>query len=458
MFRRITVIVISLFFLFAFTGKAVSQNDFIFEFDYSVFQDEAGKNIVEFYYSFSPDNLIFTKKEGNFEANGKLDIEVINKDIAKTVVLKSFKVPIVLKDTSNNAKDFKLTGQINILLDAGLYEFRINASDFSDQSRNFAANETLTLKPFPDAVVSMSTIQLGTSIVKSTDVDNIFYKNTLEVTPNPSGLYGNNIATLFYYLELYNLTVSQLGEKYKVIASIADQDGRDIKTSSKLYDVKADSKVEFGSFDVSGLPSNRYLFQVKLFDAKEQELIRGFKYFYIFSSDTTSTLHNLSDIENEYLLSEYPKMKEETVEEEFKKAIYIMSDIQKNQFEGLTSVDEKRMYMFKYWKLINSIISKKEYFARLDFATKNFRSDFRDGWKTDRGRVYAIYGKYDDIDRFPYEGSTRAYEVWTYNKLQGGIIFVFIDMSAGFGDYVMVHSTAQNELRDDSWQDKLSIR
>jgi len=458
MFRRITVIIIILFSLFAFTGSAVSQNDFIFEFDYSVFQDETGKNIVEFYYSFSPDNLIFSKKDGSFEANGKLDIEVINKDIAKTVVLKSFKVPVVLKDTSGNAKDFKLTGQINILLDAGLYEFRINASDLSDVSRNFTANETVTLKPFPDADVSMSTIQLGTSIVKSTDVDNIFYKNTLEVTPNPSGLYGNNIATLFYYLELYNLTVSQLGEKYKVIASIADQDGRDIKTSSKLYDVKADSKVEFGSFDVSGLPSNRYLFQVKLIDAKEQELIRAFKYFYIFSSDTTSTLHNLSDIENEYLLSEYPKMKEETVEEEFKKAIYIMSDIQKNQFEGLTSVDEKRMFMFKYWKLINSIISKKEYFARLDFATKNFRSDFRDGWKTDRGRVYAIYGKYDDIDRFPYEGSTRAYEVWTYNKLQGGIIFVFIDMSAGFGDYVLVHSTAQNELRDDSWQDKLSIR
>lgn len=458
MLKRITVIIISLFSLLAFNGNAVSQNDFIFEFDYSVFQDDAGKNIVEFYYAFSPDNLIFNKKNGGFEANGKFDIEVINKDIAKTVVLKSFKVPVVLSDTSGNAKDFKLTGQINILLDAGVYEFRINASDFSDGSRNFSANETVTLKPFPNDVVSMSTIQLGTSIVKSNDVDNIFYKNTLEVTPNPSALFGNNIATLFYYLELYNLTVSQLGDKYKIIASIADQDGSEIKATSKLYDVKTDSKVEFGSFDVSGLPSSKYLFQVKLIDAKEQELIRAFKYFYVFSSDTNLTLHNFSDIENEYLLSEYPKMKEETVADEFSKAIYIMSDIQKNQFEGLSSVDEKRMYMFKFWKLINPIISKKEYFARLDFANKNFRSDFRDGWKTDRGRVYAIYGKYDEIDRFPYEGSTRAYEVWTYNKLQGGIVFVFIDMSAGFGDYVMVHSTAQNELRDDNWQEKLRIR
>jgi GWxTD domain-containing protein len=448
----------SIVILFVFTGNALSQNDFLFEFDYSVFQDETGKNIIEFYYSFNPENLLFTATDRGFEANGKLDLEVINKEFEKTVVLKSFKVPVVLKDTSGIAKNFKLTGQINMLLDSGLYEFRINASDFSDENRNFTATELVSLNSFPDAVVSMSTIQLGTAIVKSNDTENIFYKNTLEVTPNPSGLFGNNISTLFYYLEVYNLSVSQLGEKYKVTASIADKDGTDLKTTSKIYDVKTDSKVEFGSFDVSGLPSNRYLFQVKLFDAKEQEIIRAFKYFYVFSSDTASTLHNLSDIENEYLISEYPKMKEETVVDEFNKAIYIMSDIQKNQFEGLISVDEKRMYMFKFWKLINSIISKKEYFARIDFANKNFKSDFREGWKTDRGRVYAIYGKYDDIDRFPYEGSTRAYEVWTYNKLQGGVVFVFIDMSSGFGDYVMVHSTAQNELRDDNWQEKLRIR
>ncbi|HMT12194.1 MAG TPA: GWxTD domain-containing protein, partial [Ignavibacteria bacterium] len=158
----------------------------------------------------------------------------------------------------------------------------------------------------------------------------------------------------------------------------------------------------------------------------------SFKYFYVFNDDITNNNNqNLTDIENEYLLSDYPKMPEKQVDDEFKKAIYLMSDKQKEQYEALSELDQKRMFMFKYWKGIAPYIPKKDYFSRIDFANKNFKSDFREGWKTDRGRVYAIYGKYSEIERYPYEGSTRAYEIWTYNNIQGGAIFVFMDNSAG---------------------------
>lgn len=446
------------FVLFVFIYPAIAQTDFTFDFDYSLFKDESGKNIVEFYYSFNPDNLIFENVNGEFLANGRLDLEVVNINLGKAVVYKSFKVPVNLKDTSGSAKDFKLTGQINMLLDSGLYEFKINASDFSNPSSSFNAVEQVKLKDFPSGYVSMSTIQLGTGIVKSSDVENIFYKNTLEVTPNPSALFGNNLSHLYYYLELYDLNPAQLGSKYKVTASISDLNGNDLKTTSKVYDLKTDSKVEFGSFDLEALTSNRYLFQVRLFDDKDLELIKAFKYFHVFSSDTAVISANLTDVESEFLLSEYAAMSEEKVDEEFAKAIYIMQDLQKKQYESLKTIDEKRFFMFWFWKAVSAIITKKEYFERQKYADKNYRSDFRDGWKTDRGRVYSLFGKYDEIDRFPYEGSTRAYEIWTYNALQGGVSFVFVDMSAGFGDYVLVHSTAQNELRDDNWREKLRIR
>lgn len=444
--------------LYTFIYPAFAQTDFTFDFDYSLFKDESGKNIVEFYYSFNPDNLIFEQVNGEFQANGRLDLEVVNKTLGKAVVYKSFKVPVNLKDTSGTTKDFKLTGQINMLLDSGLYEFKINASDFSNPSSSFSAVEVVTLKDFPAGSVSMSTIQLGTKIVKSSDMENIFYKNTLEVTPNPSSLFGNNLSHLYYYLELYDLNSAQLGSKFKVTASVSDLNGNELKTVSKVYDLRTDSKVEYGSFDINGLTSNRYLFQVRLFDEKDQEQIKAFKHFYVFSSDTSGKSSDLTDAETEFLISDYAAMSEEKVDDEFAKAIYIMQDLQKKQYESLKTIDEKRFFMFRFWKALSKIIPKKEYFERLKYADKQFKSDFRDGWKTDRGRIYSLYGKYDEIDRFPYEGSTRAYEVWTYNKLQGGVTFVFIDMTAGFGDYVLVHSTAQNELRDDNWQDKLSIR
>lgn len=437
---------------------AISQPNLTFDYDYAIFRDQGTKVYLELYYAFPASELLFNKNSGGYEASGKLQLDVVNKTTGKTIVAKDFKVPITLADTSGQGKNFKLTGQINLLLDSGSYLLKMIASDFNDPSKTNSAEEEIMLKPFLEGKLMMSTVELSTGIVKSTDENNLFYKNTLEVVPNPGNLFGNNLSTLYYYLELYNLNTQELGDKYSVTVTIANKDGTEIKSSTKKYDLKSESKVEFGSVDISGLPSNSYQLFIKLLNSGDKELLRAYKYFYVFSSDTNYTPTVLTDIENEFLLSEYTKMTEKQLDDDFNKAIYLMSDQQKERYESLKSLDEKRIYMFKYWKGIAPYISKKDYFSRIDFANKNFKSDLREGWKTDRGRIYAIYGKYDEIERYPYEGSTRAYEIWTYNKIQGGVMFVFMDNSSGFGDYVQIHSTAQNEPSDPDWKERLNIR
>jgi GWxTD domain-containing protein len=200
------------------------------------------------------------------------------------------------------------------------------------------------------------------------------------------------------------------------------------------------------------------LLNIKFVDSKNQELGKAFKSFYVYNDEVVTNVENFSDLEKEFVVSEYYKMTEDEIENEYNKAIYLMPFKDKEQYEALKTIEGKRLAMFKFWKSAAQIVSKKEYYSRIEYSNKYFKSDYREGWKTDRGRIYCIYGKYDDIERYPYEGPTRAYEIWTYNKLQGGAVFVFIDMSSGFGDYILVHSTAQNEIRDDAWQEKLSIR
>lgn len=440
------------------TSLSFSQSEFSFDYDYAIFRDEGSKIFLELYYSFSPQEMIFVKTSGGFEASGKLQLDISEKITGKIIVAKDFKVPVTINDTSGNNKDFKLTGQINLLLDSGTYLVKMTASDYNNNSKLNKAEEEIVLKPFPSNKVIMSTIELSTGITKSSDENNIFYKNTLEVIPNPSNLFGNNLSKLYYYLELYNLNNAELGDKYSIVSVIANKDGTEISSEKKTYDLKSSSKVEHGQIDLKGLPSNSYQLLIKLLDNSDNELMRAYKYFYVFSSDTAGTNQNLTELENQYLLSEYPKLSEKQVDDEFNKVIYLMSDQQKDKYESLKSIDEKRMFMFNYWKGIAAYISKKEYMSRIDFANKNFKSDLREGWKTDRGRIMALFGKYDEIERFPYEGSTRAYEIWTYNKLQGGVIFVFIDNSTGFGDFILAHSTAQNEISDENWRDKITIR
>jgi hypothetical protein len=72
-----------------------------------------------------------------------------------------------------------------------------------------------------------------------------------------------------------------------------------------------------------------------------------------------------------------------------------------------------------------------EYYARVEFANKHF-SHFMDGWKSDMGMVFIIFGTPSNVERHPFDSDAKPYEIWTYYELNRQ--FVFIDQS-GFGDY-----------------------
>lgn len=73
-----------------------------------------------------------------------------------------------------------------------------------------------------------------------------------------------------------------------------------------------------------------------------------------------------------------------------------------------------------------------EHVRRFETANARFASPHTEGWRTDRGRIYIIYGEPDHIETYPYDADRDATEVWYYNSL--GRRFVFVD-ELGFGDY-----------------------
>jgi hypothetical protein len=91
------------------------------------------------------------------------------------------------------------------------------------------------------------------------------------------------------------------------------------------------------------------------------------------------------------------------------------------------------------------------YLQRVLSASQRFHALNRDGWRTDRGRVFILFGEPDEIERFPSSQEAKPYENWHYYSIENGVEFVFIDRS-GFGEYILVHSTKRGELRDDDWQ------
>jgi len=78
----------------------------------------------------------------------------------------------------------------------------------------------------------------------------------------------------------------------------------------------------------------------------------------------------------------------------------------------------------------------EEYYRRVAFSIEAF-TVVQEGWKTDRGMIYILFGPPDEIQRGPFELDSKPYQVWEYYHI--GKQFVFRDMT-GFGDYRLDHT------------------
>ena len=220
--------------------------------------------------------------------------------------------------------------------------------------------------------------------------------------------------------------------------------------------------MEIGSFDISDLPSGKYLIRMLLTDASGT-LVDMNKPFYIYNSGITdNTQYNSED--NEYFLSDISKMTQDELTSEFKKSRYLLSDNFIEKFESITDVETQRKYYYSFWKSLDPTPEtpfneyKKAYFEKVQYADKFFKTHTRKGWETDRGRVYIVFGKPSAVERFPFEADTKGYEIWRYDNIEGGVEFVFIDISNDGDTFELVHSTKKNELRDDDWRRRLSVK
>jgi GWxTD domain-containing protein len=134
---------------------------------------------------------------------------------------------------------------------------------------------------------------------------------------------------------------------------------------------------------------------------------------------------------------------------------YIIDPAERETFLKLSTNEERETFIENFWLRRDPTPDtpenefKEEHFRRIAYANEHFASG-QPGWKTDRGRIYIIWGEPNDKDqhasggsynRTPEEGggqtSTFPFEVWTYNYLEGlgnNIKLEFVDES-GTNDY-----------------------
>jgi TonB family protein len=117
--------------------------------------------------------------------------------------------------------------------------------------------------------------------------------------------------------------------------------------------------------------------------------------------------------------------------------IYIISDAERVAFKSLTTDEEREKFIEQFWLRRDPSPGtsenefKEEHYRRIAYANKHFQAEVP-GWKTDRGRIYIIWGPPDEIDTHPGgdEGSRAPHEEWRYRHLKR----TDDDVTFGFSD------------------------
>ena len=145
--------------------------------------------------------------------------------------------------------------------------------------------------------------------------------------------------------------------------------------------------------------------------------------------------------------------------------VYIISPQEREAFLQLDTNEEREQSIEQFWLRRSSNPDlpdndfKEEHYRRIAYANEHYASGIP-GWKTDRGRMYIMWGPADEVDSHPsggtYDrpmeeggGSTTTYpwETWRWRYLEGigeNVILEFVDPS-GSGEYHLTMDPSEKD-------------
>jgi GWxTD domain-containing protein len=145
--------------------------------------------------------------------------------------------------------------------------------------------------------------------------------------------------------------------------------------------------------------------------------------------------------------------------------VYIITPEERHTFLHLSTNEEREQFIEAFWQRRNpdpdsaENTFKEEHYRRIAYANEHFASGIP-GWKTDRGKIYIMWGPADEVDSHPTGGNwdrpmsqgggsttTYPYEDWRYRYLEGigeNVELEFVDPTST-GEY---HLTTDPSEKD----------
>jgi GWxTD domain-containing protein len=458
-----------IFSLCIFTLSNVYSKPVTLFLDYAVFALDDSSSLFELYYSFLDTSLSYKKnaEHNTYDGNVVLRVQIRNNFQHTAEIDYQWNVQQVhSKSKIDTVGTF--IGQKNFQLGFGDYTVTVSAYDEFDSTIVKVYTFNVNIPKFTTNFPKLSDIELATDIIqvveKSSNNESEFYKSGSYVIPNPTLEIISTNPVLKFYAEVYNSNTIE-NEKYILNYKIENSLNKEV-VSIPTERVPTNGTIMLNDeLPLQVLPSGIYYFYVQVIFPRNDTtmMVEKRKKFYLINpSMPPNESEEFLTSEELFLRSEFSSMTETETNLEMEKLAILLPKNQLDIAKSLTETKAKQKFLFQYWDKLDTdpltVVNEAyvEFKDNVQFANKFYKHPMiKDGWRSDRGRVRLKYGKPTQIDLRVAGSDSRPHEIWFYQGMQGGVIFVFVEIG-GVNRYVQVHSNHFNELHEENWYERFA--
>jgi GWxTD domain-containing protein len=392
---------------------ADDEKSFFYMDALNFYSPDSTKSRLDVYLEFPLDKLEFSRsKEENNVYSSKVDIKIEIKDNKGiSVIDKLYKEEIVTPKTeseylSANSKIFTK----NYFLQPGLYKLKITSTE-NTTKKSSTFEKDITMRDFLASPISISDVMILSKYEVSRNRKNI----TPDISRNVSGL---DTFTVFFFIYKNNNEDTRININFNV----NDSKKNLIYSSSDYLDLTKglDSLNQvFLRIPIANYSFDNYSVEITAISNQYTSSVTS-SFVYV-NYDFPANLNNI-----DLLISQLQ---------------YIANDKEMDNIKSGKDDAEKRKRFLEFWKSKDPVPNSKknrvmiEYYKRLNYANKHFSTSYTEGWRSDMGMVFIIFGMPSSVDKHPFEMDSKPYEIWDYYDTNRE--FVFVD-DTGFGEYRLI--------------------
>lgn len=380
---------------------------------------------LDIYVHIPHDIVTFVKKEEFYVGGYAITALVSESEGGKRVKEERWerRIELISFERTNNPNYYDLT-QRALRLEPGRYHLELLFED-RESRKEFRLSRAIDIRKFDANLFGISDLMLVRAVESAGQKKQI----SPQINPNVAALTDG--FDLFF--EVYNpWQLGGIDIEYRIMRR-----GKEVYTKQSTQGVREGRNTFLATISSGGLGIGAYTLQAEIRRAND-----------------SSTHGVLARIERPFIiewLTAGAPISIADLDEAIDQLRYFAKGDELEYIREAEEENERRRRFEEFWERHNPAPGSKtnaammEYYNRVAFANQQF-GHYLDGWKTDRGMVYILYGPADYIDRHPMDTETKPYEVWEYYELNRR--YVFVDES-GFGDYRLLYPV---------WDDRNRLR